>query len=72
MIFHLLCPGSGGCWRLGLRVCAHTDGVQGQEDCGGSGIVVPGRGSGIVVLDGIVQCSCSWISSAPMAYLTSM
>ena len=46
MIFHLLCPGSGGCWRLGLRVCAHTDGVRGQEDCGGSGIVVLDRGSG--------------------------
>ena len=39
MIFHILCPGSGGCWRLGLRFwfCAHTGGVQGQEGCGGSG-----------------------------------
>ena len=76
MIFHLLCPGSGSCWKPGLRFCAHTDGVRGQEDCGGSGIVVLDRGPGdrdsgdrdSVVL-GIVQCSCSWISSAPMAYL---
>ena len=44
MIFHLLCPGSGSCWRPGLRVCAHTDGVRVQEGCGGSGIVILDRG----------------------------
>ena len=45
-MFHLLCPGSGDCWRSGLRFCAHSDGVRGQEDCGGSGIVVLDRGPG--------------------------
>ena len=46
VMFHLLCPGSGDRWRPGLRFCAHSDEVQGQEDCGGFGIVVLDRGPG--------------------------
>ena len=84
-MFHLLCPGSGDRWRPGLRICAHSDEVRGQEDCGDSGIVVLGSWFWIVVLDrgpgdrdsvdrdsvvlGIVQCSCSGISSAPMDFI---
>ena len=62
-MFHLLCPGSGDCWKPGLRLCSlrrgsRTRGLWRFVDRG------PGnRDSGdrdSVVL-GIVQRSCSWI-----------
>ena len=70
-MFHLLCPGSGDCWKPGLRLCSlrrgsRTRGLWQFVDCG------PGdRGSGD--RDSGDRDSCSVLvlgfSSAPMAYL---
>ena len=65
MIFHLLCPGSGDCWRLGLRFwcCAHTGGVQDKRT-----VAVQDRG----IVGSCSVLGISWISPAPFGYyLTS-
>ena len=60
MIFHLLCPGFGDRWRLGLRFwcCAHTGGVQDKR-----AVAVQDRG----IVGSCSVLGISWISPAPMA-----